>query len=118
MLIVVNGDVKRIVFNRAIVHVGGAWGCKFVTEDKAIQKAIESHKDFNATGINKVWTDDVEPVEQSVEETIELTPDTITTLKDAKEYIVKNFGVDSIEVSTKAKVLAFAAEHNFQFKNL
>lgn len=68
LLVNCNGKVMRLEFEPDVVSKYGMRGCSYSTDNKAIQRAIERSKRFNSHQKDEVWTDDVEPVVQPVQE--------------------------------------------------
>lgn len=97
---------------------------KYSTNDPEVQKALEESPRFK-----KDWhllrETSLEEEEPEVEEPAGKDPEGeeeviegITTVQAAKDYLTKEYGATSREVSNREKVLDYAASKNVVFKDL
>lgn len=78
IIVKVNGNVRRLEFEPAIVDEYSLRGCAYKTDDKDVQKAIENHPQFLSQYRNRIWIKGgkveekvVEPVAEPVAEIVE-----------------------------------------------
>lgn len=94
--------------------MGKVLDTKFSTSNEAIQKAIESSKDFKDKKIYKVKA---EGKAKKDPDALTGVPE-VTSLPLATEYLVSKYEAKSEEVSTKVKIVDFAASKGIAFPNL
>lgn len=64
ILVTIDGKVRSLEFNPDVIETWGLRGCSFVTDDKVVQEAIEKHPYFATKGLDRIWTDDIEKVNE------------------------------------------------------
>lgn len=79
----INGSMVYVGFKKGFVF-SSMRGCTFTTDDKDMQKAIESHKDFNRL----FWTDDKEQAPVEEQAALPLESDNLVE-KKVKRYTPK-----------------------------
>jgi hypothetical protein len=88
--------------------------CSFTTSDEALQKALEKHADFNASGGFKLLQteeEEAKPPKNGVAE--------VKSFNEAKGYILKNHKdtYTQADVSTAEKVRKIAEDLGISFPN-
>jgi hypothetical protein len=88
--------------------------CFFTTDDKELQKALETDKRFNSDDGYKLLSSEVEEKSEPTGKKVEEVKD----LASAKAYILKNYkDYTQADVSTAEKVAAIAKKEEIYFPN-
>lgn len=96
------------------------------TDDKQLQQALETHPLF---GTDFYLYKDETPAAKAEAKKAEVSKsqdagdkpiieESITEIMQAREYLIKNLGIDYRKLNTPASILKQAAENNIEFPNL
>lgn len=107
----------NITFSGGALDSSGVVPATFVTKNAFEQKVIENHPEFKSGVIKVLYSQDID--EPKVEEAKKLlsVPE-VTSLQQARQYLMDNMGVPMEKMQSKAKVLEAAKENGVTFPNL
>lgn len=108
----INGTSKRFDFS---VKTDG--GSIYVTDNADDIKALES-SDMYKNGVYKRAAGEKPPKASKTPGVKVTNVDTVTSLQDAIEYLVTNFGVDVASLATPDDIAKSAAANNISFPNM
>ena len=102
----------KCCFEGGAVSGLGSRAASYTTNDKNVQELLENSKEFKS-GMIKVAEEYGEPAKVAEEGAVE----EVTTLQQARQYLMDNFEVTIEELQTRANVKEVAAKMNITFPN-
>ncbi len=105
----------KCCFEGGAVSGLGSRAASYTTNDKNVQELLENSKEFKI-GMVKVAEVYGEPEPAKVAEQAGVI-DEVTTLQQARQYLMDNFEVSIEELQTRANVKEVAAKMNITFPN-
>ena len=126
--IIVNGRPRRLNFNPISIYEGShtGKGSMLVTDNPSLQAAIESCALFGKRIF--LFREENEPKKEAnategaenepKKEAIIVKADEVSSLNDAREYLVAHFGANKKALSNTKAILNVAAENNVVFEAL
>lgn len=102
----------KCCFEGGAVSGLGSRAASYTTNDKSIQELLENSKEFK-NGMIKIAEEYGEPAKVAEAGVI----DEVTTLQQARQYLMDNFEVTIEELQTRANVKEVAAKMNITFPN-
>lgn len=107
----------NITFSGGALDSSGVVPATFATKNAFEQKIVESHPEFKSGAIKVLYSQDID--EPKVEEAKEhLSVPEVTSLQQARQYLMDKMGVPMEKMQSKAKVLEAAKEKGVTFPNL
>lgn len=106
----------NITFSGGALDSSGVIPATFTTKNIFEQKVIENHPEFKSGVIKVIHTQNID--EPKAEEKKLLSVSEITSLQQARQYLMDKYGVPMEKMQSKAKVLEAAKEKGVAFPNL
>lgn len=106
----------NITFSGGALDSSGVIPATFTTKNIFEQKVIENHPEFKSGVIKVIHTQNID--EPKAEEKKLLSVSEITSLQQARQYLMDKYGVPMEKMQSKAKVLEAAKEKDVTFPNL
>lgn len=106
----------NITFSGGTLDSSGVTPATFATKNIFEQKVIENHPEFKSGVIKVIHTQNID--EPKAEEKELLSVSEITSLQQARQYLMDKNGVPMEKMQSKAKVLEAAKEKGVTFPNL
>lgn len=119
--VVIDGKKVSVHFKGGCYNAGIRYKAKLSTTDERLQKAIESHSQFNKT----IFLDDAFEIAEKREDVKEVVTEggikqypLIKRVADAKDLLYKEYGISLLELTNKLKIKEAAASVKVEFPNL
>lgn len=106
----------NFTFSGGTLDSSGVLPAVFTTKNLLEQKIVESHPEFKSGAIKVLYTQDID--EAKAEEKELLSVPEVTSLQQARQYLMDKKGVSMDKLQSKAKVLEAAKEKGITFPNL
>lgn len=103
----------KCCFEGGAVSGLGSRAASYTTSDKNVQELLENSKEFKS-GMIKIAEEYGEPAKVAEQAGV---IDEVTTLQQARQYLMDNFEVTIEELQTRANVKEVAAKMNITFPN-